>query len=497
MSRDLSSLPISLDMYTSVIHGEGPLYGMSALLLPTWRRSIRRIGGFWLGTAVLKGDQFSLTDFFLVGLGRVIRETVGGITTWSGFLGRMELTQNGITYVRDWLDIANKVKCLYTRIGDNLLTNGSAETGAWTPIGSGTTSVQSTTWRTDGNYSDHITTNAAAKGATVQTGITIVEGKAYDLTCDVNIISGTWAVDIYVISTGSVLASAVENTAGLKQMRCSIPETNLFAGEVGVEFKCRVGAAEIYADNAVFQEAPLKADTGWHQDLKSKAVYGDLWEVLLESSLTDQAATSKVLTHLAKHAWARSSMPDQFSGPAGSEESLAMTFYGDAYTLRQKHISFTGSNAASTILEQIFLETEIVTAGKIEANTMSYQIDTRAPLTHWDVIQGILKAGDTNGNIWSGGCYGGHKFNYFPVSTTPVYHYRGGDLLTAAGGVTIPWEARPEVVYADDIPVGPGQVSGSILDDPRCFVLDEVDFDAAEWLAGGSGLKFNKMAEQA
>ena len=478
-----------------------------AAILPTWKRYIRRVGGYWMGTGTLTGDKFQMLDLFLNGLGKILKESEGGAITWQGFLGRMELTLGGITYVRDWLDIANRVKSLYTRIGDNLLANGSAEswsTYAWTVIG-GATVVRDTSWRTDRTYSVHITATGSNKGAWVQNHavtaghpvIPIVDGKAYDLTADVRIVSGKWKMEV-LKSGGASLASATEQytdpgdgSPNLKQMRCSIQDTNTWSGNVVIRFIC-TGASQIYIDNVIFQDAPVKADTGWQEDADSQAKYGQHWLVLLEGSLSDQAASSKVLTHVGNHAWARTVMPDQFGGSFPKEDQLAMTFYGDAYTLRQKYCSFTGSDQMDNILNKILLETEIVTAGKVDANTTFYQIDTRAPLNHWEIIQGILKAGDANGAPWSGGCYEDHKFYYKKLSTVPVYRYRAGGLLNISNTPVIPWEVKPDVVITDDMPTGPGQ-NDTVLDDPRVFVVDEVEFSVADYLAGGSGLTFTRM----
>ena len=44
-----------------------------------------------------------------------------------------------------------------------------------------------------------------------------------------------------------------------------------------------------------------------------------------------------------------------------------------------------------------------------------------------------------------------------------------------------------------DMPVGPGKNYGVLLDDPRCFVVDEVEFSVADYLSGKSGLIFTRM----
>jgi hypothetical protein len=110
------------------------------------------------------------------------------------------------------------------------------------------------------------------------------------------------------------------------------------------------------------------------------------------------------------------------------------------------------------------------------------------------VLKAIIQAGDTAGNRWNGGMYGGRTFNYGQASTVVDYHYRNGQLLDLAGGVVEPWLARPGNVYLDDMPAGPGALSGLVADDPHVFFIEEVEFDMSRWLAGEQGLSFKRKA---
>jgi hypothetical protein len=105
-------------------------------LQSSWHRSIRDIGGYWIGTARWEGEEWEMLELFQSGMMMELRETSGGLITWQGFLGEMALTYKGQRYTRSWTDIANKVKVTYSKFGPNQFTNNSCETTVWDAYGS-------------------------------------------------------------------------------------------------------------------------------------------------------------------------------------------------------------------------------------------------------------------------------------------------------------------------------------------------------------------------
>lgn len=238
----------------SLTAGAGFRRNISQQVRDTWVHSVRRIGGYWLATCEYRTSSASeMMALFMDGITREVQATVGGQAIFEGFLAEAVLRLDGQEYRRGWGDIANKVKVIYSRIGDNQFTNGSAESGAWTAYGTPTTLEQSTTWVSDGTYSCHIITDATNEGATIQTGITIVASKSYDCRVSVSIISGTWVLEIYRTDTGAALGSATNTQTGNAVMRASVGDNNPYAGTIGVRLYCTDAAGEIYADGAVFQ----------------------------------------------------------------------------------------------------------------------------------------------------------------------------------------------------------------------------------------------------
>ncbi len=629
--RTIDELPIDLTLYDSVMHGSAQIKAVKRQFGPTWRRSIRGVGGFWIGTCEYEnGSRDDYLEMFLEGMMRELRETWGGLYMWQGFLGKASLVLDGLQYEREWPPI-NSVKCIYTRLGDNQFTNGSAESGAWAAYGSPSTLEQSTTWVNDGTYSCHIImsvanqlTNGGAEsgawtayntpstleqsttwksegtyschivadsaddgakiqdgiaisasteyefrmdydlisgewtveiyrqtggnivasgsitslgqgnitvsipdtntfagnigirvkcttgtgqiycdgavfrtgadhGAIIQSGITIAANKAYEVEVATKIVSGTWTLEIYRTDIDTALGAASESTAGQRVMRAEIADTNLHAGTIGVRLYCTSDSGEIYADGAKFREAPQQAETAWYMDVDSQDEFGVSEDVLLYGGLSDAAANAKAQTHLGKNRWVRTRPPDDYLvGKVQGPDSLSLTFYGHVFTLRNRHCRSAGTDQAGTIVSTLIGESEFITAGIVSANTMQYQIDDRGPLRAWDVIEDIVLTGDASGNRWIGGVYGGRKFDYGQASTTIEYRYSKGILKTVSGVVIEPWFLRPGLVYMDDMPLGPGDISGNDMDDPRAFYMDEVEFDVAGWLKGETGLRFRR-----
>ena len=42
------------------------------------------------------------------------------------------------------------------------------------------------------------------------------------------------------------------------------------------------------------------------------------------------------------------------------------------------------------------------------------------------------------------------------------------------------------------MPIGPGSTTGYLSDDPHVQFIEEVEFDAAEWLKGNNGVRIRR-----
>jgi hypothetical protein len=481
----------SLMLYNSLKRGNGALWNCTDRMLETWRRSIRAIGGYWIGTAEYKGTRDDLLEMYLDGMLREVREDVGGLITWQGYIAEMELTLNGVRYIRSILPVANAIKVSYTRIGDTMLTNGGAESSAWT-VGTGgacgwtgaATVTQSTTWVNTGTYSCKIVSPGGVEGAWIEGSgydLTIVAGVQYDITGVVYAESGSWRISCNRSDTDESLAfDSTNGGLGERLVKMTIPASNTFAGTVDLRVTSE-DTGVIYCDTFAFQLGAVAAQTGWRIDSDSMTEHGRLETVLLEASMTSAAANAKAATTLKKQAWIKSLPPNEFTLIGAdllgeTHDKLSMTVHGYVHTLANKYSLTTGTAAASNHVSAVIGEAEFVTTGGITSNTMQYQIDNRGPIKHWQILMDIIKAGDASGNRWVGGVYGGRMFDYGLADGLIAYRYRGGKFYNAAGGEMEPWFAEPgHLLYLDDAPLGPGQISGNDEDDPHIVFVSEVE----------------------
>lgn len=84
-----------------------------------WRRSIRALGGYWMGSFLLTSktrlynDQIALMDNFYNWLGAEIVEESGGFMTWQGLVYSMDLMHKGMTRRRSLDTMSNYIKVEY------------------------------------------------------------------------------------------------------------------------------------------------------------------------------------------------------------------------------------------------------------------------------------------------------------------------------------------------------------------------------------------------
>lgn len=483
----MAALPYALSLYNSVKRGSSRITEFTSRAA-NWKRSIRRIGGYWMGSFEYRGSRDEKDDLFIDGLMREIRETSGGITNWAGFIGDMEYTRDGIAWRKSVMDVRNSVKILFTRLFDNILTNGSAESGAWTvfnPSGSHVLVTQDTAWVTDGVYSCKIVVDdTAIRGATIQTGIALAADTAYSFQMQLYVPSapGSWRIQINKVSDdNAVAATSTRGAVGVQQINLSIPP-NTYVGNVYVRITSEASAGTIYGDAAVLQIAAQPADTGWQRDSASISEYGRIDDILLEGGLSAAAATAKAITHLSRYAWPRLLPPDSFTEEARSEDRLLVTCYGYIFTLNWRMNEVYGTYAMSTVVNNLLSGMDYVSAGIIDTNSVSYTIENRVQIPVWQILKTVATAGDASGNLWQMGVYADRKLNYIQFPSAISYRFRHGDLYNVAGGLYEPWLAQPGWMTLDDAPIVPGSISANANDDPRRALIEEVEYSAPNGL---------------
>lgn len=475
----MPSLPYTINLYNSVKRGNSRIADITARAA-NWKRSIRRVGGYWLGSFEYLGSRDDMDDLFIDGLMREVRETSGGIINWRGFIGDMEYTRDGIAWRKSMFDVKNSVKILFTRLFDNILTNGSAESAAWT-VYNGATVTQSTDWVTDGVYSCKIVVaDNVIRGATIQTGIALAADTSYSFQMQVYVPAapGSWRIQINKVSDDTkVAATSTRGAVGVQQINLTIAP-NTYVGNVYIRITSEASPGTIYGDAAVLQIAAQPADTGWQRDAASVSEYGRIDEVLLEGGLSATAASAKAATHLARYAWPRLLPPDSFTDTATNEDRLLITCYGYVFTLNWRMNEIYGTYAMSTVINNLMSGLDYVSAGVIDTNSVSYTIENRVQLPVWQIFKTIATSGDASGNLWQMGVYANRKLDYTQFSSTVAYRFRHGNLYNPAGGLYEPWLAQPGWMMLDDAPIVPGSISNSANDNPRRALVEEVEYVA-------------------
>lgn len=480
----MNKQPVALTLHNSITAGSGTFrQNVTRQLAQTWRRSVRDVGGYWIGTAQWDGSPAEMIDLFQTGMMLEIRETSGGMITWQGFLSEMDLTYKGQQYNRSWADVANRVKVVYSLMGPNLIDNTSCETTVWDAYGTPSTRERSTTWATKGDYSAHVVTDAANEGVIIDSSISTTAGLQYQARVTVNIVSGVWRLEIYR-ADGTSVDYSDQQGAGQAVITVGISDDNLVGGTVGLRLYCTDATGECYADAAVFQQIASRAETSWYNNTASQSEYGVIEYIDSQIGMTNAAANALAAKLLADKAWAKIKPPAQVATMGRSAtDKLDLTFIGYSATLRNWYTEYGGTeDTASALVTDIMGESEFCTVARIQTNAMNYYVEDLQQYRAWDLLRNIALAGDTSGNRWKCGVYAGRKFYYEQADeNTPVARIRNGSVLGAGGGMLEGWLAEPGIVALDDMPTA-YDIGGRTSDRLNRAWMNEVEWNLGAYL---------------
>ena len=224
----------------------------------------------------------------------------------------------------------------------------------------------------------------------------------------------------------------------------------------------------------------------WDENTSSSDIYGEMEQIYSMGGLSSAGAAALQARVLASYAWPVSRTAGGITVGAGKSRSnsdgLYVTAAGFWSTLNwQYYESSITATAANTALGTLIAASEFVTAGRVDANSLSINSEGGTiPQRVGDLVGGIIEQGDASGNVWKGGVYAGKKFNYEQAPTTIDYTYRDGILYDKAGGIVTPELLEPGFYVRDtNAPTGtqpPG--TSNIWDDPQVSYCDEVEFQA-------------------
>lgn len=238
----------------------------------------------------------------------------------------------------------------------------------------------------------------------------------------------------------------------------------------------------------LYRDEGEQADTGWSENTDSSDEYGELQYIDSISEATSAAATALRDTRLADFGFPRSRIVGglEFSGKARKRttDNLQVTVAGYVTTMNWRYReSSIVATAASTALEDLVDDSEFVTAGTIDTNSMEIDEDCATPQRLWDAVEDIIAQGDASGNRWVGGVYEDRRFDYNQGASEVKYYIRDGVLVSHAGIPVIPSQLNPDFILRNArAPTGGTPIGGNVWDDPRNAWITEVEFVAPDGL---------------
>jgi hypothetical protein len=425
----------------------------------SWRHSIRSVGGCWLGEGeMLHASPAMKETIFATAIGKRIKVMAGGITYWDGQITELELTKKGRTFTRSLQPMANKVRAIYSKVGDNVLANPDVEGGAWGTIGTPST-IETVTeeWWARGTTAMHCVTDAAEEGMTIEATLAITASRAYTVSVIVNVVSGAWILQVVNAGGSTVIAQRQTGGTGQEWLGCQIPDSNTVTS-VDVRLICVATGAECYADAAMLRLSATRAETSWSSTPASIAAYGTIEDVLLEREMTDDEAAAKVARHIAGRSWPITKASDQGRTRVddAGEMQLIVGCNGLGWSLSWVYSLINGMQYASTHIAAALAEWQFYSAIKttITENVTEVTIDgNTAPMTAWEVIQKATWAGDASGNYWDFMVMADFLVAYKQRTLTANYQYSDGVLSDMAGAPIIPIQAMPGIIYRRDMPL--------------------------------------------
>ncbi len=239
-----------------------------------------------------------------------------------------------------------------------------------------------------------------------------------------------------------------------------------------------------YSDDIGSRQVTAQAD-----NTDSQAEFGVCARRVSVAGTTSTGAEALRDRMLAEYAWPRSRERGSLAitGEALSPvpDQLEITVAGYWATLNWGYRATSGTNAASALVSALVGASEFVTAGRIETNSLSVRVDCYPlPRRRGDLIEEITQQGDSSGNLWKCGVYGGRELVYEQAPAVARYQHRAGELLDIMGTPVVLSMMEPGfLVYNANAPAGWAQPGvSSAWDDPRVSYCEEVEFIAPDEL---------------
>jgi len=221
--------------------------------------------------------------------------------------------------------------------------------------------------------------------------------------------------------------------------------------------------------------------TDWGEDADSIALYGESWYVdSVGGAYTSTAAEARRDRRIAQYGFPHSRATGTMTGTKDPGIRVDVICAGYAFTINQRfRTTDTAAAAISTQVGVLIGESEFVTAGSVDTNSMSVPISVEeVPERLWDLIEELIGMGDASGNEWVGGVYAGRLFNYKAASTSATYFWKNQKLYDASGLPVLPPHIKADsVAELGNVPRGRAVPGGA---KPSRIYIDQVEFIAPD-----------------
>jgi len=227
--------------------------------------------------------------------------------------------------------------------------------------------------------------------------------------------------------------------------------------------------------------------TAWSEDTDSSGLYGESCYIDTVSGPYDAtAAAARRDRRLIKYAFPRSWASGGLSRgdpSTGEKVSLDVLCAGYVFSINRRYR--TTDTAAANVSAQISTlvgESEFVSAGTIDTNTLQVPISTEGiPTRLWDIVEELIGMGDAAGAEWVGGVYAGRVFDYKAAATTVTYYWRNHTLYDAAGNPVLPTHIKPDtIVELANAPRSQAVPGATTKDQPNRVYIEQVEFVAPD-----------------
>uniref|UniRef100_A0A6M3KRA7 Uncharacterized protein n=1 Tax=viral metagenome TaxID=1070528 RepID=A0A6M3KRA7_9ZZZZ len=522
----------NLRLWTSVLNDDQAFVADLTRAAADWKRSIRDIGGYWMGSFSITGDAVALYDFFDNWLGYHLQEKVGSQISWEGMVYEMELSAGSFRRRRSLDDLYNAGNATYTTFDyvTEMLTGGDFETvtandfDGWhegagvadetVNVNSGSHACKITS---DGeleivdNYSTH-------KNTWIRQNINTTAGTMYKL-----IVYGDGRYRIAIRNpsnpTGWILPPTTRGAGALEYKQWAFE----FPGPIGGETLIYLypglvaGDAGYFDDASVLERGEVVYELGWYVidgtgDMVAEGTlnpkpsldrYGRREEWLSLDNYPQEASLAHLDKFLSEHNW-----PVMQAVAADQSQTATLTVTALGYVHTMNWMFVQEGDGEETNLNN-WLSSIIGTdyglspahGGTVEAAGDCQFVKRSTPWSSnatqvlrsssirqraWDQIVELLEFGipdsatDTPdympARCWVGP---GRNAYYQKIDRTPRYFMRNGKLYNpAAGDVTVsPWLVQPGVWRDMDFPIR-RKLARAFLAQANDSWIKEVEVDA-------------------